>query len=346
MIRKRIWSLFLVIIFLQACRKDIPPLPENPILTGSEDGVYITNEGNFQFGNAAVSYYEEGLANAVPDLFEPTNNRPLGDVCQSMCFFNGLAYIVVNNSNKIEVVNANNFASVTTITGFNSPRYFLPVSNSKAYVTDLYDDAISIVDLSSNQRTGEIACAGWTEELVLAYGKAFVTNRERNQLYIINTMNDQLTDSIEIGAGANSIIEDRNGKLWVLCSGSNSNNINATLHRINPIENTVEISFTFNFANDSPRRLDINGTNDTLYFLNEGVVQMPINANALPSTTLIPTDGRNFYGLGIHPQTKEILVADAIDYVQRGKIYVYQANGTLVKTYLAGIIPGDFYFKN
>ena len=52
-----------------------------------------------------------------------------------------------------------------------------------------------------------------------------------------------------------------------------------------------------------------------------------------------------FYGLGIHPQTKEILVADAIDYVQRGK-YVYQANGTLVKTYLAGIIPGDFYFKN
>ena len=93
MIRKRIWSLFLVIIFLQACRKDIPPLPENPILTGSEDGVYITNEGNFQFGNAAVSYYEEGLANAVPDLFEPTNNRPLGDVCQSMCFFNGLRNI-------------------------------------------------------------------------------------------------------------------------------------------------------------------------------------------------------------------------------------------------------------
>ena len=246
-----------------------------------------------------------------------------------MYFFNGLAYIVVNNSNKIEVVNANTFVSVATITGFNSPRYFLPVSNSKAYVTDLYDDAISIVDLSSNQRTGEIACAGWTEELVLAYGKAFVTNRERNQLYIINTMNDQLTDSIEIGAGANSIIEDRNGKLWVLCSGSNSNNINATLHRINPIENTVEISFTFNLANDLPRRLNINGTNDTLYFLNEGVVQMPINANALPSTTLIPTDGRNFYGLGIHPQTKEILVADAIDYVQRGKIYVYQANGTL-----------------
>lgn len=314
---------------------------------GGEEGVYITNEGNFQFGNAAVSYFEKGLTDAVPDLFEPANNRPLGDVCQSMFFFNGLAYLVINNSNKIEVVDANSFVSLATITDFNSPRYFLPVSNSKAYVTDLYDNAISIVDLSANKRIGEIPCNGWTEELALAYGKVFVTNRERNQLYIINTLNDQITDSITIGFGANSIVEDRNGKLWVLCSGSESKAINAGLYRINPINNTIEMTFSFSNSSNRPYRLDINGTNDTLYYLDsEGVFQLPINAVSLPTNAIILSEGRNLYGLGINPNTKEILVADAIDYVQRGRIYVYQPNGTLVKSFLAGIIPGDFYFKD
>jgi hypothetical protein len=38
-------------------------------------------------------------------------------------------------------------------------------------------------------------------------------------------------------------------------------------------------------------------------------------------------------------------VADAIDYVQQGKIYRYDASGYLISEFYAGIIPGAFCWK-
>lgn len=340
------YLVFSCFVSLISCRKDKPEKPTNPkVSTGNNGGVYITNEGNFQFGNAKVSYYDIANATATEDLYQPANNSSLGDVCQSMCLFNSKAYIVVNNSGKVVVVNPSTFAATATISGFTSPRYFLPVSNSKAYVTDLYSNSISIVNLSSNTVSGHIACPGWTEELALAYGKAFVTNKQRDKIYVINTSTDVLTDSIALGYASNSIVEDKNGKLWVLCGGSQTNSINASLHRINPVTNVVEQTFIFPNLNDSPWRLDINGTNDTLYFLNNGVYRMAIHAPALPTTPFIAQGSNNFYGIGIDPTSSVVYVSDAVDYVQRGIIYRYKADGTLINTFLAGITPCDFYFK-
>jgi len=339
--------LFLILIVLTfSCRKDKPEdIAVQPVSVGNNGGVYITNEGNFQFGNAKVSYYDIATATVTEDLYQPANGVSLGDVCQSMCLFNGRAYIVVNNSGKIVVVNPLTFVTTATISGFISPRYFLPVSNSKAYVTDLYANAITIVDLSTNTITGNIPCAGWTEELALSYGKAFVTNHYRDKIYIINTSTDVLEDSIQLTYGSNSIKEDKNGKLWVLCSGKQSDNIYAGLYRINPLTKQVEQSFLFPNLSDSPWRLDINGTNDTLYFLNKGVYQMNIASGSLPNIAFIAEGSSNFYGIGIEPNTGIIYVADAIDYVQKGKIYRYKSDGTLINAFLAGIIPGDFYFN-
>jgi DNA-binding beta-propeller fold protein YncE len=339
------WLLLIAVCIITACRKDKPEDVLTPSINTAANGVYVTNEGNFQFGNAQVSYYDPSSNNCVQDLFEPANNRPLGDVCQSMYTFNGKVYMVVNNSGKIEVVNESNFSSVATITGLTSPRYFLPVSNSKAYVSDLYANHISIIDLSNNTIGNSIACNGQTEEMILAYGKVFITNYLSDKLYVINTLTDVLTDSITIGFGSNSIVEDKNGKIWVLCSGSASNAVKASLHRINPVNNLVEQSFTFLNSTETPWRLNMNAGNDTLYYLNNDLYRMSITASSLPPTPFISHGTRNFYGLGIDPSSNEIYVSDAIDYVQRGKIYRYDAAGTQLNTFLAGIIPGDFYFK-
>ncbi|MCK9205028.1 MAG: YncE family protein [Bacteroidales bacterium] len=337
---------FTLIVFTVSCRKDKPEdNPDPQISIGNSGGVFITNEGNFQFGNAKVSYYDISTATVTEDLYQPANGVSLGDVCQSMCLFNGKAYIVVNNSGKVVVVNPLSFVTSATISGFTSPRYFLPVSNSKAYVTDLYANSVAIVNLSTNTITGNIPCAGWTEELALSYGKAFVTNQYRDKIYVINTSTDVLEDSMQVSYGSNSIKEDKNGKLWVLCSGKQSNSIYAGLYRINPLTKQVEQSFQFSNLSDSPWRLDINGTNDTLYFLNKGVYRMSIASGSLPNNAFIVEGSRNFYGIGIEPNTGVIYVADAIDYVQKGKIYRYKSDGTLINSFLAGIIPGDFYFN-
>lgn len=57
----------LVISALAACRRDKPEEPAAPAGgIGTGHGVYIVNEGNFQWGNASVSYFDPAT-NAVRD---------------------------------------------------------------------------------------------------------------------------------------------------------------------------------------------------------------------------------------------------------------------------------------
>jgi YVTN family beta-propeller protein len=341
----KLFFYLLIISSMLSCRRDEPPVAPIGNITIGEGGVYITNEGNFMFGNASVSYYDPENNSVVEDLFQSVNSTSLGDICQSMTFFNSKIYIVVNNSGKVKIVNASNFEEQGEISGLTSPRYFLPVSNNKAYVTDLYSNSVSVVDLNSNSISGNIPCAGATEELVLSYGNAFVTNSAKEFVYVINTSTDQITDSILVSRGGNSIAEDKNGKLWVLCGGNSSLLIPPSLYRIHPVSKTVELSYSFP-QNDSPWRLTMNGGNDTLYFLNNGIYKMSIEDINLPAAPFISEGTMNFYGLGIDPLTGIIYVSDAIDYVQRGMILRYQPNGILINSFLAGIIPGDFYFED
>ncbi len=330
-----------VFLFFSSCVKDKPD--EDHSTTTIDHGVYIVNEGNFQFGNASVSYYNESKNTVQEDLFQSANNKALGDVAQSMMVYNSKAYVVVNNSGKIEVLDPQTFVISATINGFNSPRFFLPVSTNKAYVSDYKSNSISIVNLNTNMISGSIPCSGWTEEMVFTAGKVFVCNKYRDKVYVLNTSTDQISDSIVVGYSSTSIRVDKNGKLWVLCGGDAQNNIPGTLYRIDPNTYNVEKTFPFQPSN-YPWRMEMNGASDTLYYLNTGVYRMTISDSSLPTSALITEGNRNFYALGIHPNTSVVYVSDAMDYVQKSTIYRYTKDATLINTFKAGIISTDFYF--
>ena len=330
------------VLFFASCIKDKPPV-DNTKVDVTSAGVYIINEGNFQFGNASVSYYNIADNAVQEDLFKPANNKSLGDVAQSMCIYNDKIYIVVNNSGKIEVVDSKTFVSQGTVSGLTSPRYFIPVSTTKAYVSDLYANAISIIDLSNNTMSGSIPCTGWTEEMALSGGKVFVTNKKRDKVYVVNTNTDLISDSISVTYGSNSIQEDKNGKLWVLCNGNDNLKIAAALHRINSA--TLQVEQSSSFSSGSPWRLKMNGAKDSLFYLNNGVYAMAIGSTNLPSQTVINEGNKQFYGLGIDPLSGIIYVADAMDYVQKSTVYRYKPDGTLLSSFKPGIISSDFYFK-
>src|SRR5690554_1660141 len=80
------------------------------------NGFFITNEGNFNKTNGTISHLSSDFNSVSNDVFRNANGRGLGDVVQSMVVHGDYAFIIVNNSNTIEVVEKNTFKSVYTIT--------------------------------------------------------------------------------------------------------------------------------------------------------------------------------------------------------------------------------------
>ncbi len=334
-------------LVLFSCKKDKPAEEEKVTVTPNNGfNVFVTNEGAFMAGTATITKLEASTGIITDDIYKASNNNlPLGDVCQSMTELGSNFYLVVNNSQKVVRVDKSTFVKNGEITGLTSPRFLLPISNTKAYVSDLYANAISIVNLSNNTKTGSIHINGWTEEMIIADGKVFVCNEYTNYVYVINPNTDALLDSIAVGYGSNSIRQDINGKLWVLCSGDGIG-IPGHLARINPITHSIEQNLTFSNVSQSPSKLTMNGNDDELYFINNNVYKMSISDVNLPNTAIINANGKNFYSLSVEPINSTIYVGDAKDFSQRGYVYRYNTNLTQIDSFKVGVNPGGIYFSN
>lgn len=334
-----------ILFIVCSCVKDKPQDPtKESISINSGNTVLVINEGPFQSGHGSISLYDPTSNSVVEDYYHQQNNSYLGNIIQSVTKYNNKYYIVNNNSNSITVVNSSDFTKTATIGGLNSPRYIIPITYSKAYVSDLYANMISIINLNSNTIASTIACPSGTEEMTMIYNKVFVTNSNSNYCYVINTSTDIITDSINIGKGGSSITIDKNAKIWILTSGNSTSGQVGKLIRIDPVALQIEQNLNFN-SGDSPFKLCINKTRDTLYYLNNGVFQFPISISSLPTNALINQGSKVYYGLGINPNDYSIYVADAIDYVQKSKIEIYKPNGAFITNFNAGIISNGFMFE-
>lgn len=143
-------------------------------------GLFITNEGNFMYGNASLSYYDPESMRVENEVFVRANGFKLGDVAQSMIIHNGVGWVVVNNSGVIFAIDPDTFREIGRITGFTSPRHIHFLSDEKAYVTQLWDPRIYIVNPKTYGITGYIETdmdfeSGSTEQMV-QYGKYVFTN--------------------------------------------------------------------------------------------------------------------------------------------------------------------------
>ena len=321
----------------------------------SGQGLFVCNEGNFQYGNATLSYYNPATKEVENEVFYRANAMKLGDVAQSMTIRDGIGWVVVNNSHAIFAIDTKTFKEVGRIVNLTSPRYMHFLSDTKAYVTQIWDNRIFIVNPKRYEITGYIEVpkmtmeSGSTEQMV-QWGKYLYANcwSYQNRILKIDTETDTVVDELVVGIQPTSLVLDCNGKLWTITDGgyegSPYGHEAPSLYRIDAETFTIEKQFKFSFG-DWPSEVQLNGTRDKLYWLNDDVWEMDVTADRVPSEPFLPYNGTLYYGLTVSPYNGDVYVADAIDYVQQGKVYRYSKDRVLLDSFYVGIIPGAFCWK-
>lgn len=330
-------------------------LEEDFDISSSERGLFICNEGNFQYGNATLSYYDPQTKSVENEVFYRANAMKLGDVAQSMIIHNGIGWVVVNNSHVVFAIDSTTFKEVGRITGLTSPRYIHFVSDNKAYITQIWDNRIFIINPKRYEVTGYIEVPdmtseqGSTEQMV-QLGKYLYVNcwSYQNRLLKIDTETDSIVSELEVGIQPTSLALDCNGKLWTVTDGGYEGSPYGyeapSLYRIDPESFTIEKQFSFR-KGDAPSEVQINGRGDTLYWINDDIWSMSVDADRVPVRPFLDSRGTIYYGLTVDPKSDEVYIADAVDYTQQGKIYRYSVSGELLDEFYVGIIPGAFCWK-
>lgn len=347
MIRSLFFCLFFVVFIALSCKKsETPPDPDSVAGKISGNGVFIINEGNYLAGNGSISFYSYSTSQIYNDLFLQANGRQLGDVPYSMVISGNKGYIVVNNSGNIEVVDKNTLISLKTINGLISPRNILILNSEKAYVSSLYSISLAIINLSNNSVSGSINIGHTSEAIQFCDNKAYVSCWAGGKnVMVINTLTDKVIDSIIVAAEPESMVLDKNNRLWVLCNGGWARLNYANLMVINTATKAIEKQFVFPSKLLSPTCLQINSTRDSVYYVENGLWCMSIQSSALPDKPLRQSGGRQIYKLGIDGRNGRIFYTDVVDYQQKGYLLQLSSKGSAIDSCKADIIPGSLCFK-
>lgn len=365
----RLYCMLLSASLLMVACNATEDLPSGGDLTPSEDGVFILCEGNFNAGNASLSYYNPETKTVENGVFRRVNDRKLGDTGQSITICNGIAYIAVENSGIVWGIDAETFRvkgqlTASAETKITNPRYVHIVSDDKAYVTDLYSHYINIFNPQTYAYKGaidvsQVANHGYcsTEEMV-QYGDEVFVNcwSYSNKILVIDTKRDVLCDSVILSSWQpKSMKLDKNGKLWVITDGGYSAggelfyDEQPHLYRIDAKTRKVEIDQKIE-TDEANVQIALNGFADVVYVINNDIYRMGAEENNLPSTPFIsaPVDDNGkrhkLYGIDVDPKSGDIYVADAVDYRQAGVVYRYTAEGSLIDQFKVGITPNGFAF--
>jgi len=276
-----------------------------------------------------------------------------------MTIMDSTAFISINNSGKVFVINTHTFDHLGTISGLTSPRYIQIISQQKAYISDLYSTSIQIFNPTTKTLTGSLETGHSTEQMVLLNDYVFVACWSFGDMILkIDTQTDQIVDSVKVAKQPNSLVLDKNKNLWVLSDGGFEGSPQGVdypaLTKIDPESMEVIKEFTFSTKSGSPNNLVINGGGDSLLFLygswtgesgfSSGAYLMPINSNTLPAQAFIPEQNHRFYRLGIDPIQSTIYISDALDYMQKGYVFRYHQTGAIIDSLKADRIPGFFAF--
>lgn len=323
-----------------------------PFLGNYEAGFFIVNQGGYGNGNASITHIDED-GTVTQNIYHDVNNENLGDIAQTMTFHANKAYIVVNNSHKVVVVNRYTMEKLTVIEGdaINNPRDFVVVGN-KGYVSNWgdasnpSDDFIAVINLDDSTVLSTISVGEGPETMLAVDTKIYVNLQggysQNNKVEVIDSTTDTVSSTITVGDVPTSILKDTDGSIWVLCAGKpNYTGAESAGSLVKIINDTVDSTISFG-TTEHPKFLNLHGTN-LLYHLNGGVYSIENTATELSTTAIEGLNG-SYFAMKTHGD--KLYTSDAGNYTSEGTFKIFNLNdNTEASTGTTGIIPGSFIFQ-
>ena len=345
---------FLLLLALIACEPE--KKEAEPVSVFQEPGFFIVNEGPFQSGTGTIDFYYEDKDSLLSSVFQQKNNFPLGNIVQSVLSLDArYMYIVVNNANKIEIVNQQDFSSLNTIENIQLPRYIQPDAG-KLYVSS-WDNSVKVFALGDSVHLSlkkEIPAGTGPEKMWLENHTLWVLNQGGfdidSTVSIIDTQEDVLVKHLAVYPKPTGIVSDYKGRVWIMCSGRGWNGISqeddSEAHLLCVDAATLEITKDLAFPDEHlhPVNLIIDPAGKILYYIYpQGVMSQEVDVDSLQMKWCWESP-RMLYGIGVFKN--DILVSDPLNFNQRGRIYRISADGQIVDSLISGIIPGNFFVSH
>lgn len=373
---RSLFVLLICLILLVSCRKEeeivqstgtevIYPDPS----PGAVKGFFLLNEGNMGNNKSTLDYFDYETGVYTKNIYAERNPgvvKELGDVGNDIQIYGDKLYAVINCSHFIEVMDVNTAKHITQISIPNC-RY-IAFKDQYAYVSS-YAGPVQIdpnarlgyvakVDTATLKVVGECAVGYQPEEMVIAGDKLYVANSggyrvpdyDRTVSVIdLNTFTE--VKKIEVGINLHRLELDRYGDIWVSSRGDYYGTPSKTF----VIDSqTDQVTDAFDLPNSN-----MNRCGDSLYVYS---TQWSYNTNsntisyAIVDTRRKLVVERNFikdgteksiaipYGVAINPETKEIFVTDAKNYVTPGTLYCFTPDGKKKWSVTTGDIPAHIAF--
>lgn len=341
-------TILLCLLLFGSCEEEEPSPPDDTI-TSFSDGIFISCEGAFGQGNAAVYFLDPEKSQYVPEIYNNVNQKPVGDVLQSIGLEDDKAYLVVNNSGKIIQVNVNDFIETGTIEGLSAPTT-IEIENGKGYIGSLYSQHILVADINSLTVTDSIFLGEQSNEVLEEDNKLWVLSqseyqgRIKDHIYFIK-LSDRSIDSLKVGSNPVQWTLGGDDQLYVYCQGAESAD-GPAIYKINISSQSVDQKTEIDAPVGLFSKLAYDENNNRILVqLTDGIYTYQIGSGELSDSPLMDLANIEFlYGLGVSPENGDIYIGDAKDFSSAGSVYIFTSDGQAKGNLQVGIAPNHFYF--
>lgn len=367
-------------LFLAGCRHDELVVPtEYDIINDMPDpdtsirGFYLVNEGNMGSNKCTLDYFDYFTGLYARNFYAERNPnviKELGDVGNDIGIYGSKLYVVVNCSHKVEVLDSRTGTRLgqVDIPNCRYVRFYRGKAYVSSYVGPVLIDpdapkgAVYEVDTTSLKVTRKVSVGYQPEEMEIVDDYMYVANsggyrvpNYDNTVSVIQMVDFKQVQQIPVGINLHRLKKDRYNKLWVTSRGdyqSRPSRMYVLDKRRGYNQMIVTDTLPFGVSNMAIR-------GDSLYFystewnnytqsntITYGIVD--VRTKQLVSNNFI-TDGTEKeitipYGIAVHPETGDILVTDAKNYVSSGTLYCFDRLGRKKWSVRTGDIPAHITF--